>query len=42
MLRTIAAMLVTLWLLGLPTGYSMGLFIHVLGEDGWQNYASTR
>ena len=30
MLWTIAAMLVTLWLLGLITGYTMGLFIHVL------------
>jgi hypothetical protein len=30
MLWTIAVMLVTLWLLGLMTGYTMGLFIHVL------------
>jgi hypothetical protein len=30
MLWTIAAMLVTFWLLVLITGYTMGLFIHVL------------
>ncbi len=30
MLWTIAAVLVILWFLGLITGYTMGLFIHVL------------
>jgi hypothetical protein len=30
MLATIAVILVLLWALGLLTGYTMGLFIHVL------------
>lgn len=30
MLWAIAAMLVTIWLLGLMTGFTMGLFIHIL------------
>lgn len=30
MLYTIAVILIVLWLLGLVTGYTMGVFIHVL------------
>ena len=29
MLWTIAVILITLWLLGLVTGYTMGYFIHI-------------
>jgi len=30
MLWTIAMILIVLWLLGLVTGYTMGMFIHIL------------
>lgn len=30
MLYTIAVVLIVLWLLGLVTGYTMGMFIHIL------------
>ena len=30
MLYTIAVVMIVLWLLGIVTGYTMGMFIHVL------------